>query len=93
MKELAIHKIHRTLAEAAYMHMNHTTGRIKVENIPARLLELLLMQNYMLIRHYDELHELSMVAYTAGDMEWLHNICEAIEFLKDETLTKKGEWK
>ncbi|MGV7801779.1 DUF7667 family protein, partial [Mycobacterium kansasii] len=62
-------------------------------NIPARLIELLLLQNYMLIRQYDELHELSMVAYTAGDMEWLQDIRVAIEYLKDESFTKKGEWK
>lgn len=93
MKELAIHTIHRRLAETAYMHMNHTTGRINVENMPIRLLELLLQQNYMLIRQYDELHELSMVAYTAGDMDWLHHICGAIEYLKDESFIKKGEWK
>lgn len=93
MKELAIHIIHRRLAEAAYMHMNHTTGRIKVENIPIRLLELLLQQNYMLIRQYDELHELSMVAYTAGQTDWLHDICQAIDYLKDESFIKKGEWK
>lgn len=93
MKDLAIHNIHRRLAEAAYMHMNHETGRIKVENIPARLIELLLLQNYMLIRQYDELHELSMVAYTVGDMEWLDDIRVAIEYLKDESFTKKGEWK
>lgn len=93
MKELAIHTIHRRLAEAAYMHMNHTTGRIKVENIPIRLLELLLQQNYMLIRQYDELHELSMVAYTAGQTDWLHDICQAIDYLKDESFIKKGEWK
>lgn len=75
------------------MHMDHATGRVKVEDIPVHLLEMLLKQNLQIIQTLDELSNLSMVAYTAGQMDWLHDICGAIEYLKDESFTKKGEWK
>lgn len=94
MKDIAIHNIHRRLAEAAYMHMNHETGRIKVEEIPLKHLESLLMQNYLIVRQLDELRELSMVAYMSGDSEWVSRICEAIELISDQfNKIQEGEWK
>lgn len=91
MKEIAIHPSHRNLAITTFMHMDHKTGRIKVEDIPVRLLEMFLKQNLEIVRTLDELNNLSMVAYTAGDTDWLHDICGAIDYVKEESFIKKGE--
>lgn len=92
MKEIAIHPSHRNLAEITFLNLDKK-GNLIIDDVTLRVITPLLMQNLEIIRTLDELNNLSMVAYTAGDMDWLHNICEAIEYLKDESLTKKGEWK
>jgi hypothetical protein len=92
MKDLTIHTIHRNLAAVTFLNLDKK-GNLIIDEVTLRVLTPLLMQNLEIVRTLDELSNLSMVAYTAGDMDWLHNICEAIEFLKDESLTKKGEWK
>lgn len=92
MKEIAIHPSHRKLAEITFLNLDKK-GNLIIDELTLRVLAPYLMQNLEIIRTLDELNNLSMVAYTAGDMDWLHDICGAIEYLKEESLTKKGEWK
>jgi len=92
MKDLAIHPSHRKLAEVTFLNMDKK-GNLIIDELTLRVLAPYLMQNLEIIRTLDELSNLSMVAYTAGDSDWLHDICGAIEYLKDESFTKKGEWK
>jgi hypothetical protein len=92
MKEIAIHTIHRRLAAVTFLNLDKK-GNLIIDDVTLRVLAPLLLQNLEIIRTLDELNNLSMVAYTAGDMDWLQDICGAIEYLKEESLTKKGEWK
>ncbi|MCM3783704.1 hypothetical protein M3231_12035 [Neobacillus mesonae] len=89
MSQLAIHKSHRKLAEMTFMHMDHKTGRIKLTEMPLKLLEEYLLQNLMITRALDEFTNLSMIAYESGDMEWLHDICNAIDLIEDYNFEKK----
>lgn len=93
VREFAIHPSHRKLAITAHMHMDYKTGRIKVEEIPIRLLESYLKQNLIIIHRLDELRNLSMIAFDAGDFEWQQRICDAIDNLEDDLFIEKGEWK
>lgn len=89
MKELAIHPSHRKLAEITFLNLDKK-GNLIIDELTLRVLAPYLMQNLEIIRTLDELSNLSMVAYTVGDMEWLDDIRVAIEYLKDESFTKKG---
>lgn len=89
VREFAIHPSHRKLAEIAHMHTDHKTGRVKVEEIPLRLLESYLKQNLIIIRRLDELKNLAMVAYDASDFEWLQRICQATDLLEDDLFIDK----
>lgn len=84
MKDLTIHNTHRRLAEVTFLNLNNK-GRLIIDDITLRVLEPLLLQNLEIVRTLDELSNLSMVAYTAGDMEWLHDICGAIDYVKTES--------
>lgn len=42
------------------------------------------------VRTLDELKNLSLIAYTAGDMNWLHKICASIEIVENEAFKAWG---
>lgn len=84
MKELAIHTIHRNLAAVTFLNLDKK-GNLIIDDVTLRVITPLLMQNLEIIRTLDELSNLSMVAYTAGDSDWLHDICGAIDYVKEES--------
>ncbi|GAB6926040.1 hypothetical protein JCM10914A_56240 [Paenibacillus sp. JCM 10914] len=92
MKDLAIHTSHRRLAEITFLNLDRN-GKLIIDEVTLRVLEPYLLQNLEIVRTLDELSNLSMVAYTAGDTEWLHAICGSIEYVKEESSIQKGEWK
>lgn len=57
---------------------------MKVDETTLRLIEPFLKQNLELVRTLDELKNLSLIAYTTGDMNWLHKICASIEMVENE---------
>ncbi|WP_099476723.1 DUF7667 family protein [Paenibacillus ihbetae] len=89
MKGLAIHPSHRKLAEITFLNLDKK-GNLIIDELTLRVLAPYLMQNLEIIRTLDELSNLSMVAYTAGQMDWLHDICGAIDYIQDEGFLKKG---
>lgn len=89
MKEIAIHPSHRKLAEITFLNLDKK-GNLIIDELTLRVLAPYLLQNLEIIRTLDELNNLSMVAYTAGDMEWLHDICGAIDYVKEESFIWKG---
>lgn len=80
---VAIHPIHRKLAEISYMCTN-SNGALKIDVTTLRLLEPLLKQNLQMIRRLDELKNLSQIAYEQNDYEWVQNICKDIERLEQD---------
>ncbi|MFU1797496.1 hypothetical protein ACM1RC_26760 [Paenibacillus azoreducens] len=88
IRELAIHPIHRKLAEITFLCLDKN-GRLIIDQTTLRLIQPLLQDNLELIRTLDELTELSIVAYQLGDTNWVHDICNAIEFVKDNVPEKR----
>lgn len=84
MKDLTIHTIHRNLAKITFLNLDKK-GNLIIDDVVLRVLTPLLMQNLEIVRTLDELSHLSMVAYAAGDTEWLHDICGAIDYVKEES--------
>jgi hypothetical protein len=80
---VGIHPLHRKLAQVWEMSTdvkgNTTIGAVQMQQIIP-----LLKRNYELIRQLDELKELSFVAYSMGDHDWLMAISERIEVLEQE---------
>lgn len=71
---LAISPVHRRLAELNLINRRRNLT-------PAEMAEVAhcLHVNAEIVRKLDELKQLSMVAYTAGDMDWQHEICRQID--------------
>lgn len=84
MKDLTIHTIHRNLAAVTFLNLDKK-GNLIIDDVTLRVITPLLMQNLEIVRTLDELNNLSMVAYTAGDTDWLHDICGAIDYVKEES--------
>lgn len=78
---IGIHPIHRKMALVTYMSMNQD-GQINLDDIAVKLLQPLLKQNLRMIQRLDELKSLSYIAYTLGDIDWQHEICQRIEALE-----------
>ncbi|GIO34380.1 hypothetical protein J2TS6_55210 [Paenibacillus albilobatus] len=77
IRELAIHPVHRKLAEATFLCLDKR-GNLIIDETTLRL-----------IRTLDELFELSFVAYQLGDTNWVQDICNAIELVKENVPERK----
>lgn len=88
IRELAIHPVHRKLAEATFLCLDKR-GNLIIDETTLRLIRPLLQANLELIRTLDELSELSFVAYQLGDTNWVQDICNAIELVKENVPERK----
>ncbi|OAB35675.1 hypothetical protein PMSD_11725 [Paenibacillus macquariensis subsp. defensor] len=78
---VAIHPIHRQLAEIYFMSRD-ANGVFEIDEVVEQQLETLLRQNFRMIQRLDELKNLSQIAYERNDVEWQHDICKRIEGLE-----------
>lgn len=80
---IAIHPIHRKLAEVFFLARN-ANGVFEIDEVVERQLESLLRQNFRMIQRLDELKNLSQIAYENNEIEWQHDICRNIEQLEQD---------
>ncbi|MBN2980153.1 DUF7667 family protein [Cohnella algarum] len=78
---IAIHAVHRRLAEIVYMSTDRT-GNTIIGPAELKLLIPLLRQNLELVRRMDELQNLAFQAHLAKDDGWLQDICRQIDALE-----------
>ncbi|XEC97008.1 hypothetical protein AB6A23_10975 [Paenibacillus tarimensis] len=78
---IAIHRIHRELANIA--HMNSDAEDNVIFGIPElKLIMPLLIENMKLVRRLDELKNLAYVAHISNDFGWEQDICREIDELE-----------
>ncbi|MDF2684771.1 MAG: hypothetical protein K0R47_5961 [Brevibacillus sp.] len=75
---IGISSIHRRLAELQ-LKATRLGGWHKLDPLDQTDLHHCLRHNAAMIQRLDELKQLSYIAYTAGDVEWHHDICVLIE--------------
>jgi hypothetical protein len=75
---ISIATIHRKLAQLQ-RKSEKMGGWHKLDLLDQTDLHHCLKHNANMIQRLDELKELSYIAYTAGDVEWHHDICVLIE--------------
>lgn len=70
---VAIHDTHRKMAQITMMSTDKC-GAVIIGIPELRLLIPLLRQNLELVRKFDELRNLGLIAYESGDHEWVQDI-------------------
>lgn len=79
---VGIHPLHRKMAQV--WEMSTIRGNTIIGPVEMQLIIPLLKRNYELVRQLDELKQLSFVAYSMGDLDWLMDISAKIEVLEQE---------
>jgi hypothetical protein len=80
---MEIMPFHERLAELWFIH----TQQHKLNRAEQKELEMCLEANLNHVWKRMKLKQLSLVAYEAGDMDWMHEICAKLDQLDD---TKKS---
>lgn len=75
-----IHPVHRRLAELE-LKASRNGGHSQLSPRDKSEMRHCLAVNAKLIQDLDGLHQLSYVAYTAGDMGWVQEVCAKLEDL------------
>ena len=78
--QLAIHKVHRRLAEICDA-VQRRGGFSQLTDLEQRDLHHCLIVNADFIRKVDDLRTLSLAASLVGDKAWQHDICQKIDEL------------
>lgn len=78
---LAIHPVHRKLAEVVHMNLDQN-GNLFIGKVELQLILKFLRENHNLVYKLDGLKELAFHAHEMGDMEWQMDLCAQIEELE-----------
>lgn len=78
---IAIHPVHRRLAELQLI-AKRRGGYDRLTAAEQMDLHHCLQANARLVRRLDELKQLSFIAYQAGDMDWVAEVCRQIDELE-----------
>jgi hypothetical protein len=78
---IGIHPVHRRLAELQ-IKADRRGGYDQLTIREQMDLHHCLRVNATLVRQMDELKQLSFIAYLAGDMDWMADICRQIDELE-----------
>lgn len=78
---IGIHPLHRKLAEIWEMNTD-IKGNTLIGGAQMQQIIPLLKRNYQFIRQLDELKQLSFVAYSMGDHDWVQDISAKIDELE-----------
>lgn len=82
---LAIHKVHRKLAEVVQMNLDQN-GNLFIGKVELQMILKLLRENYELVYTLDGLKEIALHAYEMGDMNWQMDLCAQIEELEAQMI-------
>ncbi|SEU32539.1 hypothetical protein [Paenibacillus sp. NFR01] len=82
---LAIHPIHRRLAEVVHMNLDQN-GNLLIGNVELQMILKLLRENHDLVYKMDGLKELAFLAHEMCDMDWLMDLCAQIEALEAQMI-------
>lgn len=80
---VGIHPLQRELARIWEMNTD-VKGNTVIDAAFMQQIIPLLKRNYELVRQLDELKQLSFIAYSVGDHDWLMDITAKIEVLEQE---------
>lgn len=75
---IAIHPIHRRLAELT-LKVKRLGGYNKLTPLEQKEIEHCMNVNAEIVRHTDELKQLSFIAHCAGDFEWEQELCKRLD--------------
>lgn len=82
---LAVHKVHRKLAEIVEMNLD-LNGNLLIGKVELQLILKLLRENYTLVYTLDGLKELAFHAHEMGDFDWEMDLCAQIEQLEAQMI-------